>query len=341
MRRVLQASALSVLAGLAVALSAKPEQGLSAFTWILVGFFLMGLGGGLVESVINPLVGALNPNNRVTSMNRLHAWWPGGIFIGALVGVIVSAWGWDWRAMLALAALPNGAMLIFLPHTTFPVTERSQAGIPAKAMLRACIRPGFLCLCVAMAFTAVTELVPGPWIDVLLTRSLGIRGIWLVMGVALMQFFLRRSQGLLKGLAPENVLAISCTLAALGLVCLSRASSPMMGILGSLLWGAGACFLWPTLMVLTGERHPRSGALGLAVVGTCGVFADFGAQPWFGALFDSLKIAQGGGAAAFASLNAADIEVVLVAAARESFWRLAALPAVMVPVFLGLRWLRR
>ncbi len=53
--------------------------------WILwAGTLVIGLGNGLVEAFINPLVATLYPNDKTHKLNVLHAWFPGGIVIGGL-----------------------------------------------------------------------------------------------------------------------------------------------------------------------------------------------------------------------------------------------------------------
>ena len=39
---------------------------------------------------INPLIATLYPDNKTAKLNALHAWWPGGLVIGGLLGVGMS-----------------------------------------------------------------------------------------------------------------------------------------------------------------------------------------------------------------------------------------------------------
>jgi MFS family permease len=50
--------------------------------WVLWGgVALLGVGWGLVEAVINPLITTLYPDDKTAKLNALHAWWPGGCWI--------------------------------------------------------------------------------------------------------------------------------------------------------------------------------------------------------------------------------------------------------------------
>jgi uncharacterized protein YicC (UPF0701 family) len=52
---------------------------------------IIGIGQGLVETVINPLAATLYPDDKTHKLNVLHAWWPGGIIIGGLLGLFQGA----------------------------------------------------------------------------------------------------------------------------------------------------------------------------------------------------------------------------------------------------------
>jgi MFS family permease len=65
-----------------------------------------GIGWGLVETVVNPLIASLYPEEKTGKLNTLHAWWPGGLVIGGLLGVAMSAAGLGWQIKLAMVILP-------------------------------------------------------------------------------------------------------------------------------------------------------------------------------------------------------------------------------------------
>ena len=57
--------------------------------WCLYsGPFCFSLGNGTCEAVINPLTATLFPKNKTHWLNILHAGWPGGLVLGALLGLL-------------------------------------------------------------------------------------------------------------------------------------------------------------------------------------------------------------------------------------------------------------
>src|SRR6516162_7528480 len=75
-----------------ITLAATPvfnAYGKDAAYWCLAaGGMLFSLANGTCEAVINPLTATLYPRNKTHWLNILHAGWPGGLILGALIGLI-------------------------------------------------------------------------------------------------------------------------------------------------------------------------------------------------------------------------------------------------------------
>jgi hypothetical protein len=154
-----------------------------------------------------------------------------------------------------------------------------------------------------------------------------------------LMFFMRHFAGpLVHRLSSIGLLWVSCLLAALGLVALSYANSPAMGILAATLWGTGVCYMWPTMLGAASERFPRGGALLMGLMGTAGTLSTQLVLPFMGSIYDSKKLEVAGGEAAFNALSGPDLDRVLGIAAQTSFRYVAVLPALLLIVF-GAIWL--
>src|SRR5205807_5226113 len=134
-------------------------------------------------------------------------------------------------------------------------------------------------------------------------------------------------------LSPIGLLWCSCLLASLGLVALSMADSPLMGVLAATVWGAGVCFMWPTMLATASERFPHGGALLMGLMGTAGTLSIYFVLPAMGKIFDTAKIEAAGGDAAFQKLVGDELNRVLTIASQTSFRYVAALPAILLLVF--------
>ncbi len=311
--------------------------------WVLwLGSLLTGIGWGLVETVINPLTAALYTSDKTARLNTLHAWWPGGLIIGGLTGLAFDQMGASWQLKLGMTLIPAVTFLLLTIGTKFPPTERAASGVPALQMFKEMIRPMFLVWFFSMFLTAASELAPGQWVDIALTRTVGMRGIWLLIYVSGLMFVMRHFAGkAAHKLSPVGLLWVSCLLASMGLLLLSVANSPITGLLAATVWGTGVCYMWPTMLASSNERFPRGGALLLGLMGTAGNLSIYFVLPQMGAIFDNTKVAVAGGDAAFKALEAAggpELERVLGVAAQTSFRYVAILPAILLVVF-GAIWL--
>ncbi len=340
MGRLLCGSGLLMSIGTILVIFSQKFQGfLGLYNTVWLGMLIIGVGQGLVETVINPLAATLYPDEKTHKLNVLHAWWPGGIIIGGLLGLALGQFHFNWQVQMALVLLPAAVVVILAATSKFPPSERVAAGVPTSVMLKEVLRPFFLLWFFAMFLTAAAELAPGQWVDMALTRTVGMKGIWLLVYVSGLMFVMRHFAGpLAHKLSPVGLLWISCLLAAIGLVLLSIANSKITGLLAATVWGVGVCYMWPTMLAVASERFPRGGALLMGLMGTGGTLSIFFVLPQMGRIFDSEKIRLAGGDAAFQALTGDKLNEILGSASQYSFRVVAILPAILLVVF-GAVWL--
>ncbi len=330
-----------ISAGMAtMAFAGNLASGAAVYNVLWLGAAVAGVGWGLVEGVMNPLIASLYPEEKTGKLNAAHAWWPGGLVIGGLLGVGMSNVGLGWQAKLLVVLLPSVGIIALSLGVKYPPTERAAAGVSFGAMFRELLNPMFFVLFCSMFLTAASELAPGSWVDLALSRTVHMPGILLLVYVSGLMFLMRHFAGpLVHKLSAIGVLWISCLLASLGLFALSFANSPVMGFLAATVWGTGVCYMWPTMLATASERFPRGGALLMGLMGTAGTLSIQFVLPLMGSIFDKKKLAVAGGEAAFNALQpGAELDRVLGIAAQTSFRAIAVLPALLLIVFGGI-WL--
>jgi MFS family permease len=332
------------------------------YSVLLGASFLIGLANGLTEAVINPLIATLYPERKTHKLNVLHAWWPGGLILSGLAGYgVTKALGLDaaqvdpgaaalgWKIKMALILLPTAIYGALLLGTRFPPTERVASGVPAREMLRECLRPAFLVWFFSMWLTAATELGPAQWVPSVLTWTARTPGILVFVYVNVLLFVMRSFAGkLVHGRSPIGVLWFSALLSAVGLTALGYASSAIGAYAAATVWGVGDCFFWPTMLGVTSEQFPKGGALLLGLMGTAGNLAIFFVMPVMGGIWDHYTERALPAGESFRSLveragsdpQAAErLETARAAGAAMPFRWAAILPLVLLVVF-GLIWLR-
>ena len=99
------------------------------------GTFILAVGNGTVEAVINPVVATVYSRQKTKWLNTLHAGWPGGMVLGGLL-ILVLMPGLDWRWKVGLVLIPAAVYGLMMIRARFPVHERVKAGVSYKAMLQ-------------------------------------------------------------------------------------------------------------------------------------------------------------------------------------------------------------
>jgi MFS family permease len=98
------------------------------------GTFIVALGNGTVEAVVNPVITTMFRREKTKWLNMLHAGWPGGLVLGGLLAVMLGHA--DWRLKVGLLLIPTVLYAAILLRCKFPVQERVAAGVSYRDMLR-------------------------------------------------------------------------------------------------------------------------------------------------------------------------------------------------------------
>ncbi|MCR9104660.1 MAG: MFS transporter [Gammaproteobacteria bacterium] len=341
MKKMLLLSALGYIAGSAGLLAATmmPIDD-SVGTLVLVSLLLTGLGWGAVEAASNPMVAALYPEEKTHRLNILHAWWPAGIVIGGLLGVGIASFGWDWKLNMLVLMAPALVLLWLVATSAFPVTERVAAGVSYGEMLAELVkRPMFWIFWACMFLTATAELAPGQWVNISLSKIVGMQGILLLVYVSALMFVMRHFAGpIVDRISSIGLMFVSCLAAGVGLYLLSLADTPLLAFAAATVWGIGVCYLWPTMLGIIAERFPKGGALALGLMGFAGGMAIQFVLPQMGAIYDKAKLEAAGGIAQLDLLSGQALIDVERYASVESFQSVAIVPLLLLPVF-GIIWL--
>jgi len=320
---------------------------LTIFAWdfwsLFGGTLLFGIANGSVEAACNPLIAALYPDNKTTRLNQFHVWFPGGIVIGGLLAFALAKAGLGWKVQFATMAVPLAMYGFMFVGQSMPRTERVAMGVSTGDMFKACLNPIFLLMVVCMLMTAATELGPGQWIPSILENA-GVSGILVLVWITGLMAVGRQFAGaFVHRLQPMGMLLGSAVLSAAGLFLMSRSTGPML-FASATVFAFGVCFFWPTMLGYVNERFPKTGALGLAVMGGAGMLSAGFVLPvigkWYdqgieagipaGTTADALKAAAAG------SAEAAQWATIQADAGLHALGQVAILPVVLTVIFLGL-----
>ena len=326
---------------------------LTIFAWdywsLYFGTLIFGIANGSVEAVCNPLITALFPDNKTTKLNGFHAWFPGGIVIGGLLAFVLEKAGLGWKVQFACMLIPLVIYGLMFIGQQMPKTERVTQGVSTGSMFAACLNPIFLLMVVCMFLTAATEFGPQSWIPAVLSHAgLSNNSILVLVWITGLMAAGRLMAGVfVHKLSPMGMLTASAVLSTLGIFMMSKASGSSL-YLAATIFAFGVCFFWPTMLGYVNENFPKTGALGLAIMGGAGMLSASFVVPYIGKIFDDaihVRIPAGQTqdvlAAAPAGTDLATLWTKIQGeAGLEALGKVALLPGILIVIF-GLLWVTR
>ena len=195
--------------------------------------------------------------------------------------------GIDYKTMLsevgAIGALIIAAMVVreFGRLFNWPDVVQLVLAVGAAAYFwfytKSLGRPLYIFLLLIMTILATTELGVDSWITSLMESemsAIGLQAGWVLIYTSAIMAGLRlfASGGLVKALTPLGLLAVCATLAAVGLIYLSKATGIAI-LIAATLYGLGKTFFWPTTLGIVAEQFPKGGALTLNAIAGVGMLA--------------------------------------------------------------------
>lgn len=238
---------------------------------LIAGAIGFGAGNGFIEMAGNPLVATLYPDRKVLKLNHFHAFFPGAMIVGGLLGFFMAESGlfighWTWQiGIIYIPILIYGAML--LPQK-FPRTETAEAGIATGELFRYVLtHPLLWGLILIKMVTLSLEMGPSRWIPEVL-QAAGVHGMLVFVWITFVMMILRVFAGpFVERLAPTGMLIAASVLTALGLYLFAFIETGMVPLLlAGTVFAAGVAFYFPTMVGLLSERFPRAGSLGIVLL---------------------------------------------------------------------------
>lgn len=266
MKRLLVLAFIFHLAGIVLTIYA------TGYWSLFLSTLLVGIANGTVEASCNPLVTALYPNDKTTKLNHFHLWFPGGIVIGTLIVYLFNKIGLSTQIQVGMMLIPTVLYGYSFSKLDFPVTERVSSGVSSSEMYKSLLNPLFIFMIICMFGTAITELFTGQWIDVLLKNVSDNAILLLTIETGIMVIGRGFAGPVVHKFSPQGVLLISAILSALGLYILGHTDGNMLFV-GAIIFGLGVCYFWPTMLGFVSENLPKTGAVGINLMGGAGMFA--------------------------------------------------------------------
>jgi MFS transporter, putative metabolite:H+ symporter len=303
------------------------------FWGLLISTFLIGLGNGCTEAACNPMIANSYEGVEMSKkMNRFHMWFPGGIVIGALASQAMTGMGAPWQAQIALILVPTVIYAALFWGQTFP-NARTVEESHLASNFRAMVTPMFLFMLVCMSLTAISEFGPQQWVGLILANSGAQPMVILALTAGVMTVARYFGGNMVGRFDQTGVLLGSAVLGTIGIFLFSTVTGAM-AYLATVVYALGIAYFWPNMIGFIADKIPKSGALGMSVVGAVGMFATSIWQPVIGGWIDSDKAA-----AAAKGLTGNELELT---AGQMTLANMVMFPGLLIVLFaILLVWVKK
>ena len=260
----------------------------TGYETLLVSTLLIGLGNGCTEAACNPMIAdsysGLEFNKK---MNRFHMWFPGGIVLGSLISKFMTDSGLPWQAQIWVIIIPTVIYAILFFGQSFPKPRIAESS--AWDNFKAMMNPLYLFMAACMALTAISEFGPQQWVGPILAKAGASPMLILALVTGLMAVGRYFAGPLIEKLNTVGVLLGSAVFCVIGLYMLSTMSGSMLYV-AAVFYALGICYFWPNMLGYISENLPKTGALGLSILGGIGMFSSSIFQPLIGRWIQENKV---------------------------------------------------
>ncbi len=315
----------------------------NGFWTLYISTLLIGIANGTVEAACNPLVTSIYPENKTVKLSHFHLWFPGGIVLGTLISLGFTKLGLGWQIQVSMMIIPTLIYLFLTSRLKFPVTERVSAGISTSQMYASVLSPLFIFMMICMMGTAITELFTGQWIDLLMHNVTQNALLILTLTAGVQTLGRGFAEPIVHKLSPIGVLIISVILSALGLYLLANTTGVFI-FFAALLFGMGVTFFWPTMLGFVSENIPKSGALGINLMGGAGMLSVNFYLIYMGKVYDRMILGHlplGANLLKYSTAKQGSLEALAYLQAKNGIgpqilMQTMLIPLVLIIAFVGL-----
>lgn len=302
-----------------------------SYTGLLISTLLIGLGNGCTEAACNPMIADTYQGVKMSKMmNRFHMWFPGGIVIGSLVSKFMTDMGFGWEAQIWVIMIPTLIYAYLFFGQEFPKSTAAETSLSDN--LQAMVTPLFLFMFCCMALTAISEFGPQQWVGLILSKSGAQPMLILALVTGLMAVARYFGGEAVHRLDQTGVLLGSAILATIG-VFLFSTQTGAMAYVAAVVYALGIAYFWPNMIGFIADKIPKSGALGMSIVGAVGMFSTSIFQPIIGRWID-----QDRAEAAAAGFTGDELELI---AGQSTLATMTILPGLLIILFTFLYfWMR-
>lgn len=273
LRATVLASHLFAAAGL-MGLSLFPVW-MPPYFGLLLAAAMLGVGGGLIEVVISPLIEACPTEKKSASMSLLHSfycWGQAGVVLLSSIFFFLLDIDRFWRVLPFLwAIVPLVGAAAFCVVPIFRL-QSEEGGSGSRKLLRS---GTFLLFAVMMFCAGAAEQTMSQWASSFAESALGVnKTVGDLLGPCMFAIMMGTAR-LLYGkfssvLHLERLMLFGCVLCVVSYLLAAFARVPTLALLGCMLCGLSVGIFWPGVLSIAAQELPGSGISMFALLALAG-----------------------------------------------------------------------
>lgn len=302
------------------------------YVGLLISTLFIGLGNGCTEAACNPMIAASYSGKQMnTLLNRFHMWFPGGIVLGSLISFAMTKMDLGWEAQIWIILIPTVIYAYVFYGQAFPEPKKEIASLSEN--LKAMATPLFVFIGVCMTLTAISEFGPQQWTGIIMAKSGAEPMVILALVTGLMAVGRYFGGEFVHKFDQTGVLLGSAVFTTIGIYLFST-STGSMAYVAAVFFAMGVCYFWPNMIGFAAEKMPRTGAIGMSIIGALGMFSTSIWQPIIGGWIDSAKEK--------ASAAGLEGDALELAAGQSTLLTMVTFPAILIVLFTILYfWMKK
>lgn len=265
-----QLFAVAGMLGLAIFPTVMPTP----YSGLVLAVLFCGIGGGLSEVLISPLIEACPSKNKTSSMSLLHSfycWGQAGVILLSVL-FFATAGISHWRILSCLfAVVPLAGALLFCA-VPIPSLTNEEGGLSLPQLFRKRL---FWLLLTMIAVGGAAEMVMSQWASSFAESGLGVsKTVGDLLGPCLFAALMGLSR-LVCGVFADRI-PLQVSIPVSGVLCIASylvaalAPDPMLALCGCGLCGLSVGVFWPGVYSLAAKALPEGGVSMFAILALAG-----------------------------------------------------------------------
>ena len=244
------------------------------FLAIIIPTVICGVGGGLIEVMVSPIMEACPTERKSAQMSLLHSFYcwgqAGVVLISTLFFAIFGLEYWPvFSCLWALIPMCDIFLFLFVPINDL---VREGEGETRRQLLS---HPTFWAMMGLMFCAGASEITMSQWASGFAEAGLGVpKAIGDLLGPCLFALLMGLSRILSAVLSDRvslnRLMRVSCILCILSYLIAIFAPHPIIALLGCGLCGLSVGAMWPGIFSLSAEHIPLGGFPMFAILAFCG-----------------------------------------------------------------------